>query len=188
VAVLWRVALLAGALFLLAACGDQSDGAAGPTDTTAASPGSGSGEAAAPTPDASGLPVLTVSTPKGSAQQAEPGTRCWIEGDLGQCVDYAGPVTPGEPLVIEPGAPLSLTVAGDLQPSEVSAAWVAVKGSDGEPATDGTLLWSAAPHDFQPVADGMIAAPSEAGDYVLAVFTRWPQGGDIAYGAYIRVE
>ena len=116
------------------------------------------------------------------------GTYCWREANEGLCLDFVGPVSNLEPIVVR-GAEQVAIEYGAGSPAEAHVAWYAVDDSAREPTTRGELLWKDHPPAFQdPVREDSLVAPSEPGEYLLTIFAVYPGTGDVSYGFYVVVE
>ncbi|MGH2542075.1 MAG: hypothetical protein ACRDIB_04740, partial [Ardenticatenaceae bacterium] len=133
------------------------------------------------------VPEALLSTNDGEQQPGAPGTRCWG----GMCVDMIGVIAPEEALIVSTDEAMTFTLtAGD--PTSVHLRVLEWQPSDFE-GSPGTVV--IAP-DAPVAASGDLATartiewqvPSEPGEYALALFTAYEQGGDIAYGWHIVVE
>jgi hypothetical protein len=167
-------------LVFATACGGNSN-AAGPdvpTPTQPAPPSDGpAGESPTPAP----VPGLFIVDPaNGQGTSATAGTRCWAD----VCLDYLGPVTTPDPIAFDAGATLQWQAEGGTVDT-ISHVWVSAEGAESEVTSDRTRVWPRIGGDF---SDGEIVVPTEAGDYVLLVFTTYTGGGDVAWGVYVAVE
>lgn len=125
------------------------------------------------------VPGLFLVEPGGTGTSGVPGTRCWADS----CIDYAGPVTTARPTTFPAGVPLEWQAEGGTL-TEIQHAWAPASLARPTPTSDGNLVWSLGA-EFAP---GEITTPSEPGDYVLIVFTRYDNGGDVLFGFYLRIE
>ncbi|GAB4326617.1 MAG: hypothetical protein Kow0010_09770 [Dehalococcoidia bacterium] len=116
------------------------------------------------------------------------GTYCWREASEGLCLDFVGPVSNLEPIVVHAGEQVAIEYLAGT-PAEAHIAWYAVDASAREPTAGGELLWKEHPPAFQePVREDSLVAPSEPGEYLLTAFVVYPGKGDVSYGFYVVVE
>ncbi len=171
--------LLLGAAAFGAACSSNSDSTA-----ESATPGA---ETPSETPvpgTETPLPVpgLTFGSSLGPGGRLTEGTHCWA----GRCVDMAGPITSTEPVVIPAGMELQLVVEG-VQPSELLHMWVAVPANPERQLSNGQFVWLNVGSAEHPT-DDPVTTPSDRGEYILLVFTRWDGGGDYSFAGYFDVR
>ena len=121
------------------------------------------------------------------------GSYCWTMGGAGGCADAFAVVLEEEALEAPAGATLSFAYEGKALDSLGVAAYRADRESQGGPRQDDTFLLpsggGAAKH--LPVrrfgTRARIVADLPAGEYVLDVFARMPQG-DAFYGFRLNLE
>lgn len=168
-----RGLLLLAAAFLLVvtACSGENGNGATPTPTSPAGP-----ETATPAP----VPGLFIVAPDGTGTSGVPGTRCWAD----RCVDYLGPVTAIDPVVFPASASLQWQAEGGTV-SEFVHAWVAADVASSTITSDGLRVWTVSLGSMMPEP---IVAPSNPGEYLLVVFTRYTTGDDVSFGFYVAVE
>jgi len=165
------LAFVSAALLLVAACPDRNTEPLPATGTPTSAP-----DSSTPGP----VPGLFLVAPDGAGTSAVPGTRCWVNG----CVDYVGPVTNPEPVVFPAGETLQWQAEGGTV-TEFQHAWLPVEGVASTITSDGLRLWSTG---LGEMVGEPVRTPSEPGEYVLMVFTRYSNGGDVLFAAYIAVE
>lgn len=155
----------------------------------------------APDPDVdirneSGVPGAMLTTSEGVTQIAEVGSYCWDisqpDGTVqGVCADAIGVIAPSEALPVSADETLTFTLTAG-QPSNVQLRVLAWQVSDFDVGEDRRVI----DHEAPVVASGNLdasqtiewQAPSEPGEYALALFSSYQPGGDISYGWHIIVE
>lgn len=164
---------------LLFGCADSSPGADTPTpgSTPTETPTIPTGDPGTPAP----VPGLFVVDESGNGAGAVAGTRCWGGG----CVDYIGPLTNAQPVTFAAGDQLQWQAEGGTIES-LAHGWTPAGAGSSEPTSDGRLVWRL--DDGPDFSEGDIAVPSEPGDYVLQLFARYTNGGDVLFGLYVTVE
>lgn len=166
-------ALLVPLLLLLAACGIGQAGT-GPVQETLGL-------------DEDGVPVALLATSDGESQQALAGTRCWD----GLCVDMIGLIAPQEALHVSPDEELTLQL-GAGEPSTVNLRVLEWQTSEFDGPPEAVLIAFDAPvvqsGPLQKSQSQTWYAPGEPGEYMISLFTSYPQGGDISYGWHLVVD
>jgi hypothetical protein len=147
-----------------AACGGDDDSATEGESSVAA---------------ASVLPSAFIRFGTGEAVELAPGTRCW----QGRCIDMAGPMTQVEPLPLYAGEPVAFSFEAGI-PTEFTVSWT--KAPATAPAPEGDVrvwagLFTGDAHHSGPTV------PDATGAYIITLFAKWEDKGDITYGLYANV-
>jgi hypothetical protein len=152
----------------------------------------------APSPSATVQPHPPAATliVAGHTQPAGVGSYCWTESTgaettVGLCVDKIGIPTAHEPLRIQ--APLTATFDLPLAtpPQELSLHVIPVTDEDRQPdAIDDWSWWAYGPGELHPLSltqRPTVVLELEPGLYVLDLFARWQDKGDVGYGFLLQV-
>ncbi len=144
-----------------------------------------------------GSQLLTIKPPpaileiNGKEQISGIGSFCWNEAWKGLCVDMAGFVTDDEPLPA--GSPFTahLRLPLEVPPEELQVSIIRVTGKDElEIDAQGFRLWrfqegKSITLPLQREQDIELSLEPEL--YVLDVFTRWKEKGDVSFGFLLGV-
>ncbi len=157
---------------------DADDGSADDTDT---------GD---PAFDTSAPPDL-VAVGGNTRAAVGTGSYCWTSGDVGICGDSIGIITGDDPLVIRPGAAVSLVGMLDWRRVQVEGAQVSSAPAAPIDEGAGWLAWNrgddARGIDVTVNSEGLhFTAPDTVGTYIVDFFLRVPQG-DVTYGVLLEV-
>jgi hypothetical protein len=124
-------------------------------------------------------PRATLTTRRGAVVEAGLGSRCWD----GACIDYEGPVTNAQPLLLGRDEAFSVKFEAGT-PATTSSAWLPVTRA---PSGDGdTIVWEDLDPNLmrdEPGASNMFLGP---GRFIFLIKATWPDHGDVVYGFYIE--
>ena len=165
-----RTLAVTSILALTIACSDGGEitpGQGGAEPQTISS--SGRPATVAPAPDA------WLLTSSGQQSAGGVGSRCWD----GACLEYAGPVTNAQPIVLTAAQSFNLNFEAGA-PLQTSSAWVRVE--DGSPASNADgIVWQRLLYQLSKDEPGQPAPQLEPGSYVYVVHGIWQGRGDIVY-------
>jgi hypothetical protein len=148
-------------------------------------PGQGGSEQ--PTLTSSGRPAEVAPVPNawlqtsaGQKRAGAAGSRCWD----GACLEYQGPVTNAEPIVIPAGAGFSVSFDAGA-PLATSSTWVPVADVPDTTDADG-VLWQRLAYRLTKDEPGKPSPEVGPGTYVFIVHGIWQGRGDIVYSFLVE--
>jgi len=126
-------------------------------------------------------PKATLTTANGAKHVATAGTRCWG----GACIDYIGPVTNEQPVVLRPGERVTIAFEPGT-PKQQMLQWMTVPGDPPHPGPDG-IAWPMPQTGSIEADPANITAPLATGSYLLVSFGWWDRG-DASHAWYVIVR
>jgi hypothetical protein len=132
----------------------------------------------------------------GQHQVSGVGTYCWSDptGDgesIAICVDMIGIPTAVEPLTVSGPFTGQLQLRLEQLPDDLVLEVLPVTDAD-EFENRGELRWwepqAGERHELALATDGEFRLSLDSGLYVLSVFARWQERGDVNYGFLVRVD
>lgn len=128
----------------------------------------------------------------GRTQTAGIGTYCWTEAERSLCADMAGIPTMPDPLVASAPLQAQLRLPLAVRPSALQLQIVPVSAGNAVPiGARGYRWWMFQDSERRVLpleTEQTLDLNLEAGVYVLGVFVRWEQSGDVTYGFLLKVE
>jgi hypothetical protein len=132
----------------------------------------------------------------GEAQIAGVGTYCWSEpvGEserMAVCADMIGVPTAEDPLTVDGRFVARMILPLDSPPEMLMLETYRVGEADEIERRNGQRWWTPQLGERQELSLGRVAEFTLAPDpglYVLSVFARWPEEGDVNYGFLVEVK
>jgi hypothetical protein len=140
-------------------------------------------------------PPLAVLVIDGEKQVAGVGSYCWSEPQGGNetaavCADMVGIPTVEKPLPVGSSFDARLELPLDEAPETLNMEVIGVTDADIVETRDGLYWWrpkAGEHHELPLAAPHTFLLDLEPGRYVLSVFARWPNRGDVNYGFLVEV-
>jgi hypothetical protein len=140
-------------------------------------------------------PPPAVLAINGRTQVAGVGTYCWSDASGGRetvsvCADMIGIPTAEQPLAVEGSFSARLELPLDQPPETLGLDVIPVTDEDVIEARDSLRWWRpqvGEHHDLPLDTPSRFSLDLEPGLYVLSVFARWSERGDVNYGFLVEV-
>jgi hypothetical protein len=126
------------------------------------------------------VPGAVLETRSGARAQAGVGSFCWAA----ICIDYAGPVTNANPVVLTANDSFTITFEAGT-PSATGSVWLPAPSPRPGLGPEG-VTWSGLSPTLTRDESGPPVPPPAPGLYVLVVQAFWEDRGDITYGFYVE--
>ncbi len=156
-----------------------------------------------PTPPPEPSPELTPEPPLAILRIAEEeqlggiGSYCWTEPTdaetaVSLCADTVGIPTTPQPLSVRAPFTASFSLPLSTPPDELALTLIPVTAQDRQPSRARGWAWweyqSGQRYSLPLASQPTIELSPEPGLYVLNLFARWGEKGDVSYGFLVRVE